>query len=110
MDDFEPPAPRTEQTLKWIAVDFDGTLCETQMPNFQMGPPMEGARDKVNQIYLKGYKVIVHTARHWSDYEAIEKWMEHYDIPFSRIVCGKPLAKLYVDDKARHAESENWLP
>jgi hypothetical protein len=52
----------------------------------------------------------MHTARPWTDYEAIEAWCAHHNIPHRRIVCGKILAAAYVDDRAIHADAERWIP
>jgi hypothetical protein len=109
---YKPPPRRTE--LKWVAVDFDNTIAYSNWspdnPDYDIGDPVPGAWDKCNELYNRGYKIIVHTARPWSNYEAIEHWLKWHMFAFSRIVCGKLLAALYVDDRAREASADSWLP
>lgn len=110
--DWEPPPIRTE--LLWAAVDFDGTIAESHWtpedPNYEIGEPIPGAYRKAWELHREGLKIIVHTARPWSDYERIESWLTHHGFPFKRIVCGKLLANIYIDDRARHSDSTSWLP
>jgi len=79
------------------------------LPHFTPREPIW--RNVVKLINLKhaGYKIIIWTARHSNEYELVEKWMNHYDIPFDRIETGKTIAKKYVDDKAINSEEETWL-
>jgi hypothetical protein len=112
MADFEPPAPRSD--LKWLAVDLDGTLAEPlwtpDNPTTRVGEPIWRNVLKLRTAVAAGWKVVVHTSRPWTDYETIELWLLFHGIPWDKIQCGKLLAALYVDDRARHAEAESWLP
>lgn len=108
---FIPPAPLT--TLKWYAVDFDNTLCVSKYvpgdANMIPGIPIEENIKKLHEVIDAGFGVIIHTSRHWGDYKLIKAWLEHYDVPFTAIVCGKILAHRYVDDRAISAEAISWL-
>lgn len=107
--DTEPPAE-----LQWLAVDLDGTLAEgiwtPDNPTSKIGLPIWKNVDKVLEAADVGYKITIHTARGWTDYHNIERWCAHFGIPQRRIVCGKILAKLYIDDRGRHDSAESWLP
>lgn len=94
--------------LKWYAVDFDGTLMQSG-PNFGYGDPIPENIAKLEKVVAKGYKVIIHTARHWEQYKNIEAWLDRYQVPYKAIVCGKLLAHRYVDDKAIPAGKSTWL-
>lgn len=96
--------------LIWAAVDLDGTLAESVWPDPGIGDPIKVNVVKVRELVRAGYKIVVHTARGWEDYELIESWLNHHDIPFSRIVCGKVLAAVYIDDRGRHADDSDWRP
>lgn len=100
--------------LQWAAVDLDGTLAEgiwtPDNPTSQIGSPLWHNVDKVLELDAQGYKIVIHTSRGWTDYENIERWLNHFEIPHRRIVCGKLLAKIYIDDRARFAEDESWIP
>ena len=102
--------PRTR--LIWAAIDLDGTLAESVWPDPGIGDPIKDNVEKLVQLYDEGYKVIIHTSRSWEAYELIESWLAHHDLLkyVSRIVCGKVLAAVYVDDRAVHAEDIDWMP
>lgn len=109
---FVQPGPRNN--LLWLAVDLDGTLAEpvwtADNPVAEIGPPIEANVRKLREAVLAGFKVVIHTSRSWTDYEAIEAWLNHYAIPWHKIQPGKILAVLYIDDRGRHSDSESWMP
>lgn len=100
--------------LLWLAVDLDGTLAEPlwtpENPTKAIGDPIRLNVVKLREAVARGYKVVIHTSRPWTDYEAIEAWCELHSIPARSIVCGKLLAALYIDDRGRHSEDSSWLP
>lgn len=91
--------------LKWLAVDFDGTIASKE-PDFSIGQPIEENIIKLRECADMGYEIVIHTARHWEDYSALEKWLNKHDIPFKSIVCGKILAYRYIDDRAIQADAD----
>lgn len=109
---FELPPPRSE--LKWAGVDLDGTLAQPvwtpDNPTSDIGDPIWENLAKLDELVEEGFKIVIHTSRPWTDYEAIEAWLNHYGIPFREIQCGKPLYVIYVDDRAREADAWSWLP
>jgi hypothetical protein len=108
MPGFVAPTHRTD--LIWAAVDFDGTLVETRPPDYALGDPLPGVREKLWQLYLNDYKIAIHSARPWSDYELIESWLNYWMLPWDKIILGKLLAKVYIDDRALNAREDSWLP
>jgi len=109
---FELPSPRGE--LLWYAIDFDGTLATgvwtPESSGREIGVPIKENINKLWEVVRAGFKISVHTARGWEHYEAIESWLNYYEVPFRRIVCGKILAHRYVDDRAISAFDDTWLP
>jgi hydroxymethylpyrimidine pyrophosphatase-like HAD family hydrolase len=95
------------ETLKWLAVDFDGTLSDTN-EDFSIGSPIKENIEKLRECTELGYKVIIHTARHWEQYMEIEEWLVKHDVPFKFIQCGKILAHRYIDDRAIPADAKSW--
>ena len=94
--------------LRWILVDFDLTICNNDgFPNFLPTTVIEGARKALKKISDMGYKVIIFTARPYADYQLIEDFMDSNDLEYRRIICGKPLARYQIDDKAIHFGG-NW--
>ncbi len=109
----QPPKIFPRDTLLWYGIDFDGTLSESVWKPgsdiSNIGPPITKNLRKLQEVVDAGYKIIIHTARPWSEYENIEAWLNHYRIPFKEIQCGKPLFHRYVDDRAIDAEDVSWL-
>jgi hydroxymethylpyrimidine pyrophosphatase-like HAD family hydrolase len=105
-----PPKQRSE--LLWAAIDFDGTIAtSTWTPDNPLalpGAPIEGVRWKLWALIGQGYKVVIHTSRPWSDYELIESYLNHHGLPHNKVICGKLLAAVYVDDRAVHSSREDW--
>lgn len=107
---FALPPPRSD--LKWLAVDLDGTLAEPvwtpESPGPDVGTPIQKNVDKVHDAVARGYKIIIHTSRSWTDYEYVESWLLFHNVPWHRIVCGKLLAAAYIDDRAVHESAVKW--
>jgi hypothetical protein len=100
--------------LLWAAIDLDGCLAEgiwtPDNPTSHIGYPIWRNVHKARDLEAAGYKNVIHTSRGWNDYENIEGWLNFYNVPFRRIVCGKLLAAIYIDDRARHSDDESWFP
>jgi hypothetical protein len=93
--------PLTNDELLWVLVDFDNTICNNSgYPDFVPTEPIKGAREALQEIIDKGLKVLVYTARAWSDYSLIEEWLIKNEMPFKTIICGKPLGRVIIDDRA----------
>lgn len=99
--------------LKWAAVDFDGTLAESswsaENPTHEPGEPIWRNVAKLDELHAGGYKIVIHTARAWADYTVIEEWLHLHGIPADRIICGKLLAHVYIDDRAVNATEGSWI-
>lgn len=93
----------TKEEIKWVLIDFDGTIHPYDKKDKKhniKNPPMKGAKETLEKIEKLGYKICIYTARPWSDYKPIEEYLLYYQIPFSRIFCGKVFGVLLIDDKA----------
>jgi hypothetical protein len=108
------PLPALRTDLLWVSVDLDNTLAEgiwtPENPTREIGPPIGENVAKARELHESGYKLVINTSRPWHDYETIETWLEYWKIPHRRIICGKVLAAVYVDDRARHSDAASWLP
>ncbi len=108
------PVVGPRSSLKWVGVDLDGTLAipvwTPDNPTSEIGGPIWVNIQKVRDVVEAGFKVIIHTSRAWTDYEAIEAWLNFYQIPFKEIQCGKPLYAAYIDDRAINASDADWTP
>jgi len=101
-----------------IAIDFDGTLHRSDSDLEII--------DAVNSLYNLGYQIIIHTCRINPEWKELEKfflveemleWLKAYNVKFHKIwgieinhetnewkfnsdEVGKPIADVYIDDKA----------
>lgn len=92
--------PISHENIKWLGIDFDNTIASNSgYPDFIPSEPLPCAVETLHNLVADGYKIIIYTARPWADYHNIEKYCEIYGIPARRIICGKPLFNLVVDDK-----------
>ena len=89
----------SNERLKWIGIDLDGTLAEFIWPDRGIGPIKPGAKEAVDKLIDAGYKIVIFTARQWSFYESIEKWCHDNGLRVKGIICGKPLFRWFIDDR-----------
>jgi hypothetical protein len=104
---FQPPPPRTD--LKWVSVDFDNTLCVSEPPTYSPGEPIVANIRQLEWIKRYGFKIVIYTARPWSEYETVESWLLFHGVPFDMIQCGKLLTVAHFDDRAYNASEPDWL-
>ena len=81
--------------------DFDGVLAEPVWPDPGIGEPIPAGLDLMMQYFRRGYRIIVFTSRHWASHDELVEWLHRMvGSTVSQVVCGKPLASVYVDDRA----------
>lgn len=88
-----------------IAVDFDGVIHQRSGTYGKMGEPVEGARDALIRLRKQGHTLIVHTVRGDSP-DHVAQWLDKYKFPVMLVTRQKPVADVYLDDKALHFD--NW--
>jgi hypothetical protein len=84
-----------------VNVDLDGTIC-TEEPTFErsLAKPLPGAREALTALVEAGHTVVIYSSRSWSELKMTETWLREHGIPFSGLHLGKPVADLFVDDRA----------
>lgn len=111
MDEGDPedPWPVTPENAQrefgpgdLLAVDFDGTLTEGRAKYWagEMESPREEMCEWVREQYYSGAKVVVWTARPWSQASTVAARLTEWEVPYHGIRCEKGGADGYVDDKA----------
>lgn len=99
-------------SAKVIFVDLDGTLCsEEKTFERPLARPLPGARDALNRIYDSGHTVVIWTARGWEQYRITKDWLDRHGFKYHQIIMGKPIAAVFIDDRARRFEGwdKNYL-
>lgn len=88
---------------KVCCFDIDGVLVENNFPDYDKGLPIQKNIDFVNELYDRGFLIILNTARGWlmgkDWYEDTEKQMKKYRIKYHYLYNTKPAANFYIDDR-----------
>jgi hypothetical protein len=92
--------PTKPDKLTHLGVDWDNTIFNTSgYPDYTPTTPIPGAKEGLEKIVKMGYKVVVFTARPWSDLYLLKYLIKEYKLPVDQIICGKPLFAYMIDDK-----------
>ncbi len=101
--------------MKNLVMDIDKTLTLGDNKSYDLVSPNIDVINKVIEYKLKGFNIILFTARNMRTHEGnvgkitaktlpiIFKWLEKHNVPFDEIYVGKPWCGndgFYVDDKS----------
>lgn len=100
--------------METIIFDLDKTLCTKKKENetYMDVQPIQEMIDVVNELYDKGYEIIIETARNMVTQNNNEakvignvglvtlEWLKKYNVKYHGIKFGKTYGICYVDDKA----------
>ena len=80
---------------------MDGVICtEEKTFSRSLAVPLPGAVESLLDFKRLGHTIVIFTARSWNEYEMTEDWLNKYAVPFDRLICGKPIGDLVIDDRA----------
>ena len=95
-----------------LVFDIDDTICNNKNRDYENAIPMEEVINKINYLYDNGAKITLYTSRGMvscnGDLEKIiaknstilKNWLAKHNVKYHELIFGKPIADLYVDDKA----------
>lgn len=87
-----------------IVFDLDDTICFCHDRDWENAKPNIDLIRRINKLYNDGWFIHIHSARgqlSGVDYtEIVTKWLNENGVLYHKLQFGKPLAVLYVDDKA----------
>ena len=95
-----------------IVFDLDGVICELKKPSQSYADviPKNDVIEKMREMKEEGHYLIIHTGRHMRTCngnvsKVIEKigkitedWLQKWNVPYDKLVFGKPYADIYIDD------------
>lgn len=99
-----------------IIFDIDGTICpiKNKNDNYMDLIPHKEMVDKMHELKLQGYKIILFTARNMRTYNGnidlilqntkpiLEQWLNKWNIEYDELIFGKPWPGpngMYIDDR-----------
>ena len=91
---------------KRICFDFDGVIHSYisgwKGANIIPDPPVEGIKKVIDDLISKNYEIVIFTtrARIIEGYNAVQEYLNKYDIEFDMITSDKIPAFVYIDDRA----------
>lgn len=98
-------------SYKTVCIDFDGVIAHAHGDGWEVGvfgEPINGVQKSLQFFRDIGWKIIIHTVR--GEVEFLKSYLQKYGIPFDHINFnpenepnmnpGKPLADIYIDDRA----------
>lgn len=94
--------PFIPREISVVAIDLDNTLAEGTWPSPEVGEPISQGIELLKFYRSIGFEIVIHTARPQSHAFRIWQWLRDHglDALVYDVVCGKPRADLYIDDKA----------
>jgi len=92
--------PLVEDGHDRVVFDLDGVLAENTWPNPDIGAPIAAALQMAEHFAKQGKELVVYTARPRSHRARIWSWLSDTGLPWYYVICGKPVAGLYIDDRA----------
>ena len=105
---------------KIICFDIDGTICTHTKGDYSKAILFKEAKNKINSLYNKGYKIIFFTSRYMNRYNGNRDliYKEGYDFTYKQLIdwglkfhelhmC-KPLYDKIYDDKS-YKYNKQWM-
>lgn len=93
--------------------DIDGTLCTQAEGNYLTAAPLEDRIRRVNELFTLGNTIKLFTARgsksgkDWAELTRVQ--VQEWGLMHHELILGKPHADYYIDDKAIHSDSFDWV-
>jgi capsule biosynthesis phosphatase len=104
--------PSMSEERRTLVIDLDGTICtQRDSASYQQAKPFPEVILKINTLWTRGWRIVIHTARgmktYCGDVQTIERvyramteeWLRKNRVLYDELIFGKPAGDMYVDDK-----------
>ena len=100
--------------------DLDNVICDSKTLDYSKSTPHIDVINKINSLYDEGNKILIFTARYMGrnnenidlaikqGYESTEIQLKLWKIKYHKLIFGKPVYDVYVDDK-NFEFKKSWL-
>ena len=91
--------------------DLDDTISVHRNRDFENAAPIPETIEKIRRLREEGHEIVIYSSRGQNsckgdleliearNREQVERWLHRNGVPYGRLVFGKPLGDVYVDDK-----------
>lgn len=91
--------------------DLDDTISVHRNRDFPNAIPISATIEKMKVLKKDGWEIYIYSSRGQNsckgdlaliekrNREQVEEWLVKYDVPYDRLLFGKPLGDVYIDDK-----------
>jgi capsule biosynthesis phosphatase len=114
LKELEESLPTISQPKMRICFDLDNTLVTypSQPGDYSTVRPITDTIELAKKLHSQGHTIIIHTARrmetHKNNVGAVIRdigrvtfdTLDKFEIPYDEIIFGKPIADIYIDDRA----------
>lgn len=109
-----------KKIIKTICFDIDNVLCYTFKSNYKSSKPNLLAIKKVNDLYDRGYKIILFTARFMGrtknnvkktyslGFHQTTNQLKKWKVKYHELIMGKPSYDLIIDDLSIYFK-KRWI-
>jgi len=94
-----------------LCIDLDKTITQGKYdyPQYSKCLVNEEMVQWLRDRKVEGDTIIIHTARRLCDQVLTFEWLNKNNVPFDELIMAKPLADVYIDDKAIRFENIDQL-
>ena len=97
----DDPSEEGRVPVSVLMIDLDGVISsEERTFERSLARPLPGAVDAMRRLRAKGHRLVVYSGRSWAELAMTEDWLRRYKVPYDSILLGKPVADMWVDDRA----------
>ena len=92
--------------------DLDDTICIHRNRDYENAVPVLPVIQKMKMMHDDGWEIVIYSSRgqvsckgdinliEQKNRKITEKWLKDNNVPYDKLIFGKPIGDLYVDDKA----------